>query len=296
MFNCEICGKILISSSGLIRHFILKHKISKIAYFKRYNLLPKCKYCNKDVRVTKRSTFNKTCGDKKCLNLSLRSTEKSRKLSVSLKLAHEEGRANNWVKNWTPDKRSYPEKFFIDNIVPNLKDQRYIEQYQLGKYAVDFVWKHKRLAIEIDGSQHYRFEKIILSDCKKEKALIDSEFILLRINWVALKNDVNKWVSIVREFVDNIDEQQIKVATRLNKVEIERIVKEEDRLNKFREKILNLKENRRALLDGIDVSKYGWVTRVAKVWGCSHTTVKRYIDRYFPEILSDAFKKTKKEV
>ena len=287
MFNCEICGNTFISSSGLIRHVIFKHKVSKKVYFRRYNLFPKCSYCNNDVKITKRGYFNKTCGDKKCLNLSLSSVEKSKKLSISLKLAHKEGRANNWAKNWTPDKRSYPEKFFIDNIISKLNDQKYIEQYQLGKYAVDFVWEHKRLAIEVDGSQHYRFEEIILSDQKKEKLLFYNKFLLLRVNWVSLKNDVNKWISIVKEFVDNADEQQIKVAVRLNKVEIDWVLREEDRLNKFREKRISLKKNRKLSLDEIDFNKYGWVTKVAKIWGCSHTTVKRYIDKHFPEVLSD---------
>jgi hypothetical protein len=31
------------------------------------------------------------------------------------------------------------------------------------------------------------------------------------------------------------------------------------------------------------LTKYGWVDKVSKLWNCSHTQVKRYMNKYLKE-------------
>lgn len=38
-------------------------------------------------------------------------------------------------------------------------------------------------------------------------------------------------------------------------------------------------------LDGVDTKKYGWQTAVARNLGTTHTTVKRIVKKYFPQLL-----------
>ena len=57
----------------------------------------------------------------------------------------------------------------------------------------------------------------------------------------------------------------------------------EQRKKVIRQKQLDLIEERRKLLETIDMSVYGWVQKVADEWGVSHTTVRRWIKRFYPE-------------
>lgn len=58
--------------------------------------------------------------------------------------------------------------------------------------------------------------------------------------------------------------------------------KEEKRLlkEKLKTKII---VKRKAYLDSIDSSKYGWIKQVCDEWKVSHTQVKRWIRNYYPE-------------
>lgn len=43
-------------------------------------------------------------------------------------------------------------------------------------------------------------------------------------------------------------------------------------------------EKRKAYIDSIDVMKFGWVEKVSKEWNISHTSVRRWIKKYYPEL------------
>lgn len=52
-------------------------------------------------------------------------------------------------------------------------------------------------------------------------------------------------------------------------------------------------KNRLAFLDVVNIKKYGWVQRLAKKWGVSHTQVRRFIKKYKPELYKVAKQKNK---
>lgn len=53
---------------------------------------------------------------------------------------------------------------------------------------------------------------------------------------------------------------------------------------KKKEEKLKLIEKRRKDLENIDVSKFGWIKKVQNLWGVSHSQVKRWIKKYYPDL------------
>lgn len=78
-------------------------------------------------------------------------------------------------------KESYPEKYFSE-----LFDKEKINIYRyygVGPYEIDFCIPDKKIAIEIDGNQHYYDLKIIESDKRKTDYLNKDDWDVIRIKW-----------------------------------------------------------------------------------------------------------------
>ncbi len=119
-----------------------------------------------------------------------------------MKIAHRENRANNWQDSKQNINESYPETFFKEVIKNNFIDKNYIYQFRFNRFSIDFAWEEKKLAIEIDGSQHERYLTQIKNDKQKEKLLKKHGWKLLRIKWKDMFNNPKKWINIAKDFID----------------------------------------------------------------------------------------------
>lgn len=84
---------------------------------------------------------------------------------------------------WTIRKKlqpSYPESIAIKTLKKLNIDYEY--EMPLEKYFVDFVIHNKKIAIEIDGQQHNKPERMA-TDKIKDKLLIERGWIVYRIKW-----------------------------------------------------------------------------------------------------------------
>ena len=76
---------------------------------------------------------------------------------------------------------SYPEKYF--------KEVFELEKMDLGQYKrvsiyeLDFYNDSSKLAVEVDGEQHYCDEKIVQSSARKDVYLKENGWIVFRIRW-----------------------------------------------------------------------------------------------------------------
>lgn len=129
------------------------------------------------------------------------SPEHKQKISKAMKLAHKEGRAwNIGMSRWN-NKPSYPETFFMRAISNEFEDKNYVREFNVGIYAIDFAWISKKLAIEIDGQQHHRFEDYKQRDIRKDKCLTENGWTILRIAWIDMYNEPNKWIKVAKDFI-----------------------------------------------------------------------------------------------
>jgi very-short-patch-repair endonuclease len=134
-------------------------------------------------------------------NLS-RDASVHKKISESMKTAHKEGRAWNIGKSRWNNEPSWPEQFFIQVINNEFNDKNYTREHPIGVYSIDFAWVEKKLAIEIDGDQHQRFESYRERDARKDKLLADNGWKILRIVWKDMYKDTKKHIKMAKEFVE----------------------------------------------------------------------------------------------
>lgn len=125
------------------------------------------------------------------------------KISKKMKIAHAEGRAHNIGRSRWNNEPSYPEKFFMKIIENEFDDKKYDYEEPFYRYSLDFVWKHKKKVIEIDGEQHEKFEEQKNRDIKKDKLLIEEGYQLLRIKWKDMFHDTKTYIKKAKDFIDN---------------------------------------------------------------------------------------------
>lgn len=99
---------------------------------------------------------------------------------------------------------SYPERYFKEVFE---KENILLEQYkQIKYYQLDFYNDEKKIAIEIDGDQHYTDERIKESDKRKDKYLENEGWYVFRIKWSSYqKLSYNEKCNVVREIKELLE-------------------------------------------------------------------------------------------
>lgn len=129
------------------------------------------------------------------------SDDSKKKISNSMVKAHSEGRAWNIGKSRWNSKKSYPEEFFLKVIENEFGNKKFINEYPIGIYSIDFAWPDLKKAIEIDGEQHQRFIDYMERDRRKDEYLKQNGWKILRIKWKDIFNNSKKWIKISYEFI-----------------------------------------------------------------------------------------------
>ena len=165
------------------------------------NQFTKAKQLGLPAPIVTNETRNKLSINTTKNNLS-RDASVNAKISESMKTAHKEGRAWNIGKSRWNNEPSWPEQFFIQVINNEFNDKNYTREHPIGVYSIDFAWVEKKLAIEIDGDQHQRFESYRERDARKDKLLADNGWKILRIVWKDMYKDTKKHIKMAKEFIE----------------------------------------------------------------------------------------------
>lgn len=152
----------------------IKQKISKkLTKAKR---IVECAECGKSFEQQRNRIFcSNSCATKnKWKNPEYRNSVQS---NIDAKAA--EGKWGGWkVRTAEP---SYAEKYFIE-VLKNAGIPFIREKYESG-FFIDFALDEVKIALEIDGQQHFTDEKRKESDKKKDEALIKNGWKVIRIKW-----------------------------------------------------------------------------------------------------------------
>lgn len=126
--------------------------------------------------------------------------EHKKKISDGMKKAHKEHKAHNIGECRWKCEPSYPEQFFMEVIKNEFQDQKYIREYYILGYSLDFAWIDKKFEIEIDGEQHEKIENQI-HDQQRDQILRENGWKTLRIKWKEMFNNPKKYVKIAYDFI-----------------------------------------------------------------------------------------------
>jgi very-short-patch-repair endonuclease/endogenous inhibitor of DNA gyrase (YacG/DUF329 family) len=176
--NCIECG-----------HLGLVHINASNAYQCEncINLKFKCATCDVIMKRKNKSKYGKC---KKCF---LKDPAFKQKCKESQENAIKKGNHKGWMSR---KKISYPEKFFMEVLKNN--NIEYTHELKVGRYFIDFAIGN--IALEIDGSQHLREERII-KDKEKDKFLNDEGWIVHRIAWKSINTQNGK--KYIKDKIEN---------------------------------------------------------------------------------------------
>lgn len=249
----------------------------------------KCIFCGKEVSDFKGALANhqnycKNNPNRIIFTRHAISEETKKKISESMKKAFKEGRATGWHKRKAGTK-SYPEEWFEKVIQNEFDDKDFISELHVGKYRLDFAWVKKMRYIEIDGSQHsFRKE----SDKKKDDFCKELGWQCLRLDWSYICNNSKEAIKIAKDFIDNGKVSEIIwVSKKDQKKEELKNLRKQGRVNSLGRATSachspKVWEDRKQLIleSGIDLTKFGWLTKVMKVTKLTKRQVYLTIEKF----------------
>jgi very-short-patch-repair endonuclease len=185
-------------------------------------------------------------------------------------------------------KQTYPERYFKKVL------HGFVMQYmpEGTLYCIDFANIDNKIAIEIDGEQHYVDKKMVIHDIKRTKILEELGWRIIRVRWSYFKKLSNEQK---REIIYDINSHSMDISTKLtNYVDIKKQIKR----NAIKAKAVANEEkiiNRIHLLthSDIDFSKYGWIEEASKLVKISRTSIVKFIKKYMPELFATSHKSHK---
>ncbi len=266
---CSFCGRELTTKSGLSRHI---------------------KYCimNPNRKVYQSHKLSK---------------ETKEKISQKMKIAHSEGRHKGWANTRkNVNGMSYPELWFSSVIKNNFNDKDFEYNLPVGHYKLDFAWPKKMRYIEIDGKQH-ELQKDY--DKKRDDWLKSNGWTCLRLSWSFIQTEKENAIKMMKSFIDDSFELKLQdqffEKKRLEKLKYDNWKAKKaalglvDKSGKVNRTLIPTSEweHRKDIIlqSGVDISKFGYVTKLVLKTGLTKRMIEKTIKR-FPSIFQDRFKKS----
>lgn len=110
-----------------------------------------------------------------------------------------------YLLNHSSKGSSYPETYFDEIFEGKFNYDKY---FRIGLYHIDFAIINKKIAIEVDGEQHYSDSKIVESDIRKNNYLIDNNWDIIRIRWSEYqkmkRNEKEKYIIEIVDYINNL--------------------------------------------------------------------------------------------
>ena len=184
------------------------------------------------------------------------------------------------------------------------KNITFIEEYcpypDEKLYSLDISWPDEKIAIEINGSQHYNKDGTLNNETlEKQKFFENHGWKIIQIYYKQCYNIIKneyKFEDILKLPIYNkqyIAEDFNRKKLRELKIQQDKIIHDkinEEKKKKLYEKykliFIDLKEN-----SNIDFSKFGWVGKAKQYlinkYGYAHKNLSKHIKKYYPEFFND---------
>lgn len=285
-WKCEVCNTFFKSKHDLYKHkkaeshYLVNN--SKLGIVKSdINLIYKCKYCGREILSKSGCTLhekscdlnpNKVPGS----NLGYHHSEEVRKKLSEIRKKKIKENGGVWWNSRSNCKRSYAEDWVLKIINNEVLDKDFVEEYHLNKWFMDFAWPKKKIYIEVDGQQH-QWEDRKKRDEEKDEYYKSLGWKCLRLSWSYCCNNTQECIKDIIDFVDNSIVVDINWKSkkelhdeRLEKAKSLGMINSIGRID-FHKISEDEFENRKNLIlnSGVDISKFGWVTKVVDKTGLS---------------------------
>ena len=263
------------------------------------------RWCNENPKNTKYK-HGKTINCSSCGILFSLISNKDRRKTCSKECA---STTSNYTKNLlsinrkeyltkNPDKHSWKnQNKHISIPCENVKNYlienkiQFIEEYSPIKdrhFSIDIAFPNLKIGIEINGNQHYNNDGILSPYYKERHDLIENE------GWKLIEVHYSRCFSI--ESISKILDFDIPFDSNEEILRIKNIINKPKNIPLKRgEKIKNITDNKWLLIKNdifnydIDFTKFGWVTKVAKILNIKPQKVNEWMKRYHSEFYNKCF-------
>lgn len=301
MAQCAICDKDFKRNSSLAAHIKITHGMDYLSYSILYNNFekPTCAICGDFAGYTGRglkfkvTCDNDTCSKKHRDNRICSDETKEKIREKRFEYLKKRLGETAWERR-TKGKMSYLEQWFFDEVITKhdlLTKFDIINEYPEYPYFIDFAFLNIRIAVEIDGKQHFRNKKNQDRDVKKQKVLADKGWKIYRIRFDALNEDT------IKEFLDitnNPAIYQTKILEpKLFKFYSYKKIRSDERSKKIKEAFYKKEKSNidKVKNSDVDFSKFGWVTQISEIIDKQPQKINSWMKKYCPDILDKAFKR-----
>jgi len=196
----------------------------------------------------------------------------------------------NAATSWRQKSLSYPEKLFQQLIDKNKLVEKYdiVREYSFFPYFIDFAFVNIKLAIEIDGSQHWKKQSKIDRDKRKEELLILNNWKIYRIPEFLIKKEFAKVEHDLLDYLQTFNEQpklfkfenKIIEHETFKKYKKRQLQREQKKKNNKRQQLKQQWLSNR-LNDVKQVGRHwGYICQLSKLWNVSHSQVRRFLKKY----------------
>ena len=202
-----------------------------------------------------------------------------------------------WWSSRSNCKRSYAEEWLKNILYNELNDYSFKEEFHVGRWFMDFAWPDKMIYIEIDGDQHEWPERI-LNDIEKDSYYKSIGWKGLRLKWKEIINNTSDAINLIKTFVTTSIILEHHFLTKQEEHELNCInngyiknIKDHYSYKKLSDDIW-LKRKDEILNSNVDLTKYGWVNKVAQLTNLTRRQINETIN-HFPELLNIVFYRNK---
>lgn len=221
------------------------------------------------------------------------SEETKKKISEGMKKAIREGRAKGWQSR-SRCEHSYPEKWFIEVLKNNfnmIENQDYVCELYFNGFFLDFAWPEKKLCVEIDGNQHYEEDRKA-KDLKKDNLLQKEGWTEVRADWSYITKNKDQFIQDFKKVFKSLETSKVdisKYSYKGNRKYEKAIIKREalkkegkvDTTGRTNPRMLTKEdwEARKNLIlnSGVDLMKFGWISKVIKLTGLTKKEIYKTI-------------------
>lgn len=344
---CKICNTIFQNAHKFIEHLQQVHNLTIVDYCAKYEPMY-CIECGKVVTslrknsywsfVTYGSPFKMLCSGKCQRHKSIvkshsikrvitdEQREKHRQHRLKYLAEHPEHSA--WHKRQHLQ-MSKLEKWFYDKCVEYDLLSKYdiVRELCEWPYYIDFAFVNCKVAVELDGLQHFKYQFNIEHDKKKNAYLNECGWHIFRIAYFENTNDTfQKFLQflehiqvdtpkqfecrvvsyqIYKQYYCNkpihrktkIDKYYEYVALKSDQLQILYTAIEQCSIEQLDANIFTIDSvktlyqviiKRRQLAKTIDRTKNGWTVKVAELWQIKSQHVCHYMQKYMPDLLVNA--------
>jgi len=155
-------------------------------------------------------------------------------------------------------------------------------------FSIDIAIPALKLGIEVNGEQHYNRDGSLKTYYRERHELIEKDGWKLYEIHYSHCYDSSKIEQIVTSLIEIHDLSRVDLTFEIKKKD-----KRETRKFPTRQAYADSQklsqeslQQWKLVIDSVDTTKFGFIGKIAKKMNCSHTHVRRVLNKYFPDIQS----------